>query len=950
MRLLSQAAIDKVTQPNGTEPVNVLIISWIDGIWSYYVDTDYGEISAAGVSPALGFDGLILNLSNLESLPDLDGKASSLSLNVTLNDTEGKLKNIIDTVDIHKRPVRVAQWYKGIELQDAFVLFEGVVSSPITWSEGDRTLKFDIVSILESREVGFSIEEGDFDYVPPHLVGRAWPYIFGTVFKVPALRVQNSPKGVSSKAFSDSRVKQSNRSNASASNVRAMNEALMRADESFAHAIEIRSGEVNFLRNVGGSDEPTTFNTTYQINVHEYISENAIRASVKTFSISGTLADYERAHDDYFKRGNDYLIAAEQAGFASIETSFQGSVQSDSAIQVANGEEFPQNTPIQIAIGGFTYTGTFSGRAFTINGVSNVSRIGVIPASRVSVADDYVSTQYIQQIPGDNNFVIDGGAIILLGSNSGYTVDYIACLDYCQVLAVWAKRTINGQSLMWLVPSIYYSVQQVNFGTNFGDEDGNPLNAFDVVLATKIVMSTPLSSRTDPAGNSEGWSDDIFIDLASPYGNNAVDAMKILIQKYTNATWDDVSFDQVRTLQIPYPIGGALTDRRDVLTVLKEMAFQMRCNIRYNNGKFYLRYLSLNSPFVGSINNDDIERASLEITCDDTENLITKLVAKWKLDLSGDNDQVQILRHNIIKYGTHEQTFDFWLYNIGANVNKSAVFWMIRRSNTYKILKFNTFMSKLNLEANDYIQVTVPDSHDGTVIGMVESCVYDSSKSLVSMQVWLPVRMGERTEYPFAMPSDLSPLVQFPTRQALHYGEAGTGSIAGGNVLSTDKSFYGFSSPHSPHADRGSNIGRLGDFLSPTFNAGPSDIGNVPQAYPQGLLPGDITRTLDTGSQSSPVNVSMFTIKPVPSPGGAASEGGSQMYPAFVQGNVGGRIYTVDAYLNGLEGTVTELQAEQIGLAEGNVIERGTPTMIFKMTIRGRAKYYMQVPVWAGPE
>lgn len=948
MRELSTAAANWITQPVGIESVMILVISWTDGVWNYYADTNYGELTAAGLSPELGIDGEILELSNLESLPDLDGKASSQSLHAVLDDTRGDLKRIIDTVDIHKRPVKVAQWFKGIPLADAFVLFEGQITSPIVWNEGERKLEFDIMSILESREVGYSIEEGDFDYAPPNLIGKAWPYIFGTCFKVPAIRIQDIPRGVTSRSFRDStRTRSSSNSNISAanSNIRAMNEALMRAEECFAHATEIRLAIGRFSTIVTTSGIPiTTLSHTYTLNVREFVEENVSQTFIKTFTISGTKEDYENAVDEYFRRGNDYLLQAQAAGQASFTVSSGG--DTDNTIDVANGNEFPQNVPLTAVLQGRTYKGTFSGRTFHINGLSEQSFSGVAGASRVVVSDNYVSTQYLQQVDGAQTFVVSGGARISIGNGSGFGVDYIACLDHCSVLGVYARRTFGDATLLWPVPGNYYSVVYEDYGPNLGT--GNP---YDNIKVTKIVMSTPLSSRTNDAGESEGWDDDIYCDLSSPYGNNAVVHMKILIQRYTNVGWDATSFDFVETIQNNYPVGGALISRKDVLTVLKEMAFQMRCNIRYNNGKFYLKYLSLNYPFVGTITNADIERASLQITCVETEDLVTKLVARWNPDLSGENQRTAIYRHNINKYGTHEEQFDFWLYNIESTVHKSAVFWMVRKANTYKRLKFNTFLTKMALEANDYVQVTVSDSHDGTVIGMVESCIYDSATGSVSMELWLPVRMGERLEYIYAMPADLPATTQFPSQRSIARGQAGTGSRASGRVVTQGTGYYGSSGARTPHLDQGRNFDGFGGLVPPDNNYGISDVGNQPQNYQPGLNPGDISRTINTQT-TPPIDVKVFQIKPVPPPN-INRQSANTIFPGRVISQEFGNIYNVNAYINGLDNEPVVILAEQIDINAEDTLDTETPVIVFQMQIlEGDStvvKYYMQAPVWSGP-
>ncbi len=104
-------------------------------------------------------------------------------VSIILNDTDGSIKAIMDSTDIHKRPVVLYQYFAGIALSDKFIVFEGVITSPIQWSEGDRTVKFNAVSRLEAMEIGFSADQGQFPFIPQAMVGQAWPIIFGTPFR-----------------------------------------------------------------------------------------------------------------------------------------------------------------------------------------------------------------------------------------------------------------------------------------------------------------------------------------------------------------------------------------------------------------------------------------------------------------------------------------------------------------------------------------------------------------------------------------------------------------------------------------------------------------------------------------------------------------------------------------------------------------------------------------------
>ena len=126
---------------------------------------------------------------------NLSGHSGSTSLSITLDDTDGSIKALFDTHDPHMVPARVYQYFTGLDIADRFLLFAGVVTSPISWSERDRTVKLTILSQLEDREIGFSADEGEFKFLPASMCNKPWPIIFGTVMNNPTLFVQPAITG-----------------------------------------------------------------------------------------------------------------------------------------------------------------------------------------------------------------------------------------------------------------------------------------------------------------------------------------------------------------------------------------------------------------------------------------------------------------------------------------------------------------------------------------------------------------------------------------------------------------------------------------------------------------------------------------------------------------------------------------------------------------------------------
>jgi hypothetical protein len=182
MRDINPASLAKIAQKTGTEPVNIVRIFWTSNGYIDYADRTFGDIQ-----------GKVLTLSDIEDVINLNGNSSSTSINVTLDDVDGTLKTIFNSTDIHRRPVQILQWFPDLPYHEAFIIFQGEIASPVTWNEGDRTLTFDVLSKLYDQEVGFSCEEGNFNYVPKELIGQAWPLVFGIATMVKAIKVDPNP-------------------------------------------------------------------------------------------------------------------------------------------------------------------------------------------------------------------------------------------------------------------------------------------------------------------------------------------------------------------------------------------------------------------------------------------------------------------------------------------------------------------------------------------------------------------------------------------------------------------------------------------------------------------------------------------------------------------------------------------------------------------------------------
>jgi len=773
MRSISAEGLAKLATNLGTEPISIIEIDWAgNGAPLLYADRAVESIP-----------GRIQSIGELDNVVDVTRSSSSQEISVVLDDTDGTLKAIMDSNDIHQRNVAVYQYFAGLDLSDKFLLFNGKISTPIAWNEGDRTLSFNVVSQIEDQEIGFSAEQGQFDFIPKDLVGQAWPIIFGKCFDVPALQIIKAITG-----------------------------------KTLCGVGLIGGADLHKLVPLSGSNS----NLGSSLAMMGLQASLAGRASALWQFIDAEQSDRHREQANNLHRQMTDTVSShtqqQECARAQRDAKVEDAEASCNPLRILGGEDFPQDTTIQLNINGAIFTGVMHNDEFSISS----SRVPTFMEAAAQEAYDKIipemcsqpgstgSTEFDLSLPvppgkgdfpsndqirsrgflyiGENSsqptesqvaqdFWADAGSTVTLASDQPIT--YIVSITPGTILAVKAyKRVTGGPSnkptgavQLVDVPSDYYTTQITNYGT---------------VTATEIVVTTALSTRLDKYGQTEGWGDELYITFESTIGPNTVDIMKYIIENWTNGNgatanldWDQTSFDEVEPLVEPFPMNFPVLDQRNTIGLLKDMAYQARCAIWLSNGYFYLKYLAAEPDADDTITVSDIEHQSTAVELTSTEDIITKMVVTWRLSWAngnGEEPEVMILRHNVAQYGTKTEDIDFYCYNQPDIIIKAATFWLIRKSNTWKRIMFKTPLSKLNLETFDCVELDLPGYvATGTIKAVVEQASYNSDDQSISFECAVPVKSGTMTKYKFYWPAAMTVTDTFPTDEEIASGAAGGG-------------------------------------------------------------------------------------------------------------------------------------------------------------------------------
>jgi hypothetical protein len=885
MRILSAAVQDKINQKLGVEPVNILEVQWaVDGPYIKYADKDITDYE-------FNIAGNILSISQLESVVKLDGQGQTQGLSVVLSDTSGDLKTAFDGTDLHGKKCRLTQWFEGLPLSERFTIYQGEINSPIVWSEGDRSLSFEVVTKLSDVEIGFSPEEGQFPFLPNSIIGKSWPIVFGSVFQLPAVLLNEIPRTQTTIAAGtvDPTLAQRIRELIQTINLLQTLFILYATGEGVALSL-VDDAVWNFLH----SETPE--------EARFWVAEGARFQSMADGYHSAQISAVTQRE------------AAENELRNLQDVEFSQKQNSPDLIELVDASNYPQGTQLELQIGEIQLSGSISGNTLT-----------VLDSFNPNFDDDF-------SVPFGFTFAQAGKLVHILSASP---LVYIISLVPVEVEDVQVYKTVGSNRVLTTIPSSYYVIKTETMGP------------YEV---TYLTVEKPISVLDNTL------SDEVFITCTSDVGPNTVDILRWIIETYTSFDIDEVSFVKVKDYLENYPSHFALLDRKNVLTVLEEIAFQARCAIWVSNNTVYLKYLSEEDVTTNTFTESNIDAGSLSVFTTTSEEIVTKLTAEWVEGYAQGGPHTLILRNNGSLYGIRERTINFYIYNIAELVAKSATFWSIRLSNVWKHLSFNTFIDKLATETFDLVTFNFAENFvaNGSVTGQILRADYNLQDQLISIDAIVPVRCGEMEAYPFYWPKDISTDFLFPTDEEILSGVAGGGGIGedieGGIELSslykTQQGSYNFTKSKS---DTGITYFRRFHRTEEK----PTDIDDV-KPEPEHAT-SDIKDSVSPEYDYSYGDYYVDPVEPI-EPQLPPTE--SKSIPGIVKSKISDNLYLVDAYVRGLnlaptEAEVLQLQMDFSGDTPGAIPDGTWVLIAYNSWIPEdgdgtilESEYTMQVPVW----
>ncbi len=841
MRNLSAAALAEAQRQYGSEPVMVVGIKWDAVHEVLYADRDMD-----------GAIGRIVELTPLESIIKLDGSGSGGTVSATILDPDGQIKAIMDRADIHRRPFTIYQAFFSLPLAERFVVWEGAVATPVEWDEGRRTLSISATPAPIPAAIGFSLEDGMVDFVHQDLIGVGWPMIFGRPQHVPMLQLQEIPQGQTTKAFG-------------------------------------------------------VWDRTIPLQIQKLqLQLIGISGDIITVAGGGTEQDLEAAEAEagsiaqQLKQQQDEIIQDISRLEEIMEDQKQWEIPA-AHMEVIGGWRFPKGGLVKINELLFHLTWqdadppTFADQA-------RPCRLVYQPLPL-----QYVDGQPI--IKEGFNFIQAGSQVQLIDRD--FPITYVASITPGALQAVYAYRDANGTRRLTQVPQEYYTTGSISLPHGLSATTVTlkaPLSTVSFFDNLKTTRAEELAQALAEERNTDrpshvvkkiDWGDDLYAEFVGSLTNPA-DIIAWALTTFTSLPIDSDSFGVAHNYLTAYPANFAMTDRPGTQEFVNSVAYQSRCAVWIENGRYKIKYLPATTVPVATITWDSIEANTLVLTTTETEDIVTRYTATFKHDYAFDDSRRLVLRSNDAKYGLVDFSYNFTIYDNVGPVVKTATYWLIQKSNTWKVLKFKTFLDMLPVETFDMVTIDLPGvASNDPVDGIVESAVYDSASNSIEMVVRLPIRFGEMVPYPFAYPQAISSALSFPQHSDLS-------ATSGGDFVSrhfVDTSQYnglGTVYTFSSGQDNGINVDPY-DYAYPAGQ--PIALGD-----PHPSDQGDHNRTMvysyqPVAFQNEPRYDYIYRDYPKINPEDTAIG----VWVGKITGGEG-KLYNVDIYKKGLDGEATSLE------------------------------------------
>lgn len=791
---VTNTILQRMLTKTGTEPVIVLGVLWgpAGGITSgsdFFGQTDAMGLGNTNVTPGSstgvdwystkgmpGYRNTILKVGACQNQKRADSSGTIASMSFTMSDADGYMKWIIDNTETERRMARVFLIYPDIGSSQSVELLGGHIAGPVVWSETDRTVTITVESIQDmvEKELGYSATIDDFSDLSPSAEGVAWPMMFGECTHVPALKAREHTVGSLIGAIRLNQKPSYTLSQVSPGpdlpftyNFQLLGKSTVSSWTSTKNKIYVEDGD-KFPQN-----------KTIQISIDGVIFEGKFTSNTRFEVAKSNLPRWpvietktRDTHDPDWKNPKvcwidqskyNYVLANCHCYFHTVAT-----MQWYNFCITQEGEKCTFKYPLVSPV---TRKPLLMGTGYKIDEVYSINKNGMT----ADVMGPFHRLADANPLTGSGGLINDKMKKLEASPDSWWSAEpetevklwkqgdpdiYIASLiELEEIKTVYGRRKVtvpNGKSktIMDQIPTSYYTIQlRSNFmvGGNY---------------ASAILIDPPL------ADYEQDWEDAVWISGKSTIGPNVSDIIVWMLKNYTSYI-PDSSFDIFRTATQSEPANFALFDQGNPVDVATRITFQARGALILDSYSASVRYIASPPQIAFNFDRSNILKDSLELGFTEISDIQTKTVFTWtpgyresarlsKIRQTNISEVENIVKslvpsaghkksdtayelysNNVDKFGLHVRSESIFIYNNKESVQRALQFWGLRWSNSWRKIRFKTFIFAAILQPFDGIYINLPEYfNNGTYPAVVESVAFEPESCLVSIEAWMPVIAG----------------------------------------------------------------------------------------------------------------------------------------------------------------------------------------------------------------
>lgn len=185
---------------------------------------------------------------------------------------------------------------------------------------------------------------------------------------------------------------------------------------------------------------------------------------------------------------------------------------------------------------------------------------------------------------------------------------------------------------------------------------------------------------------------------------------------------DSDSFDESATVLDGVYCGFAVTESKDALELLQDIARQCRCYLFFDQGKIGMKVLHNTTPgHTLEYHQGRILQQTLQFEEMNVDDLASEIECEWQRSWNGkgikDKYKARAVHPtNLLNFGLNERKFESWIYHRKEHVSTQLSFLIDRWGDFRRTVHFSTsWHSTLKLQPGDWIKLTYLKDPNGDI-------------------------------------------------------------------------------------------------------------------------------------------------------------------------------------------------------------------------------------------